>query len=86
MLMVDDRVLLEPYNYGKIGVRPEGVAAPTTLGTDMPLMEYAKSPVPLYQSDADPLRSPYGLLYDHFEFAFATGKPIGLLKTGVAAS
>jgi hypothetical protein len=74
MLAVDDRVLVEPYNYGKIGVRQQGVAAPTTLGTDMPLFEYRKSPSELYKGIADPLRNPYELLVDHFTFAFANAK------------
>jgi hypothetical protein len=44
LLAVDDCVLVEQYNYGKMGVRREGIAAPVSLGSDMPLIEYRKSP------------------------------------------
>jgi hypothetical protein len=76
ILAVDGHVLLEPYNYGKLGVKPEGMAIPRTLGADMPLIEYVANPVPLYAQDADSRRSPYGLLIDHFEFAFNIAKPV----------
>jgi hypothetical protein len=86
MLAVDDRVLVEPYNYGKIGVRREGVAAPTTLGTDMPLFEYCASPSELYRDSADPLREPYELQLDHFRFAFEHATPIQLGKVSLPPS
>jgi hypothetical protein len=67
MLLVDDAVLVEPYNYGKLappGAKP-GVG-PSRKG-------YAVDGIPEGGSDLyerDPLRSPFGLMEDHFRFVF----------------
>lgn len=72
MLCVDDTVLVEQYNYGKI--IPEVNDAPAAnLGTDMPLLEFQCLPSDLYKTNG--LRSPFGLQVDHFRFAYQTGKP-----------
>lgn len=70
VLRIDDRVLVEQYHYGKIV--PE--ETPAILGKDMPLFEYWASTPELYKSKSDPLRMPFGLLVDHFEYALAQSR------------
>ena len=79
MLAVDDRVLVEPYNYGKIGNKKEGASAPMVLGSDMPLMEFGSEPSRLYRDNYDKLRFPYSLHLDHFEYVFKQATPVDLL-------
>src|SRR4030095_15050588 len=68
-LQVGDRLLFEPYNYGKLG----GGSTPKILGTDMPLFEFQRD-VPSvyddveYQKNDLALRNPFELVTDHFEF------------------
>lgn len=78
MLRVDDTVLVEQYHYGK--VVPEGQGqAPAILGKDMPLVEYTRTGSPLY--DPIDLRSPFGLLNNHFEFSFENAAVVPLDDT-----
>jgi len=66
MLLVDDRVLVEQYHYGKTS---EGTQRfPVILGKQMPLVEYGRQDDDLYEHDQ--LRSPARLLEDHFLFVF----------------
>ena len=81
MLAADDRILVEPYNYGKLGAPKVGAAAPTTLGSDMPLMEFGSEPGRLYRDNYDKLRFPYNLHLDHFEYVFKQATPIDLFQT-----
>ncbi|HEY6293122.1 MAG TPA: hypothetical protein VI455_16345 [Terriglobia bacterium] len=78
MLAADDHVLVEPYNYGKLGSKRGGWGAPRTLGTDMPLFEFRSEPSVLYEKRSDPLRRPFELQVDHFEFAFSVAKRASL--------
>lgn len=82
MLRVDDTVLIEQYHYGKIVPAPYRGSAPVILGKDMPIFEYAASGSRLYDEEMDEamkLRNPFGLLEDHFAFAFKQGKPLHVL-------
>jgi hypothetical protein len=72
ILRVDDVVLFEPYHYGKIN--PTGDAP--TLGRDMPLFEFHEHDSRLYEEVVG--RRPFGLLKDHFEFAFKNAAPVDL--------
>jgi hypothetical protein len=69
LLIVDDAALVEQYHYGKI---PREGYTPNTyspvLGKDMPLVEYSAMSPRLFSRD--PLKDPYRLLRDHFEFVF----------------
>lgn len=77
MLRVDNSVLVEQYQYGK--VVPEGQKhAPAILGKDMPLIEYQRTGAPLY--DPIELRNPVSLLSDHFEFAFTRAAEVPILS------
>jgi hypothetical protein len=78
MLRVDDTVLAEQYHYGK--VVPAGQEAPSILGKDMPLVEYRPLGSPIYPPVE--LRNPFSLLRDHFEFAFARGLEVNVLRSG----
>jgi hypothetical protein len=78
MLRVDGTVLVEQYHYGKV-VPDDQRDAPAILGKDMPLIEYQQSTSPLY--DPIELRSPYSLLNDHFEFAFAKATEVNIWET-----
>ncbi len=82
MLAGDDRVLVEPYNYGKVASPMEGASAPITLGTDMSLMEFGDRPDLLYADDYDALRFPYSLQIDHYEYVFSQAQPIELFQSG----
>lgn len=66
MLLVDDRVLVEQYHYGKVSDGTERF--PVILGKQMPLIEYGPGYGDLYEQD--PMRSPAKLLEDHFLFVF----------------
>jgi hypothetical protein len=68
----DSCVLVEQYHYGKL---KGGYGA--ILGTDMPLYEFASGSSELYEQ-ADLLRLPYGLLSDHFDFAFRTADDVDI--------
>jgi hypothetical protein len=66
MLLVDDRLLVEQYHYGKV---PEATGRfPVILGKQMPLVEYGPVEGDLYKHD--PTRNPVRLLEDHFLFVF----------------
>jgi hypothetical protein len=80
MLASDQRVLVEPYNYGKIGNKQEGAAAPMVLGSDMPVMEFGCEPATIYRESYDRLRLPYSLYLDHFEYVFKQATPISLFE------
>jgi hypothetical protein len=69
ILRVDDRVLVEQYHYGKIVRQTRAI-----LGKDMPLFEYCETPSTLYREESDPLRRPFGLLVDHFQYAMAQAR------------
>lgn len=73
MLIVDDKVLVEQYHYGKtMPVEFAGHGTPPILGKDMALFEYARSPQRGFM-DLDTLdvsRNSYELLADHFGFVF----------------
>lgn len=89
MLAADHRVLVEPYNYGKIGNKQEGAAAPMVLGSDMPVMEFGSEPGTIYRDTYDKLRFPYSLYLDHFEYVFKQAVPVNLFEESantVAAS
>jgi hypothetical protein len=73
VLRVDDRVLVEQYHYGKVVRHTRAV-----LGKDMPLFEYAEAPSSLYQDGSDPLRRPFRLLVDHFEYALAQSRRVDI--------
>ncbi|MBI4338508.1 MAG: hypothetical protein HY680_00985 [Chloroflexi bacterium] len=75
VLRVDDHVLVEQYHYGKIIGQ-----VPAILGKDMPLVEYCKDPTPLFRSNANRLRSPFGLLVNHLDFALKS-MVVDLLST-----
>jgi len=86
MLAADNRILVEPYNYGKIGNKQEGAAAPMVLGSDMPLMEFGSEPVTLYRESYDRLRFPYSLYLDHFEYVFKQAAPVSLFEPSLEAT
>jgi hypothetical protein len=72
MLRVDDKILFEPYSYGKLDRK----AATPTLGGDMPVFEfhrYHKIP-DLFDSVKN--RSPWELLDDHFRFVTTVSESI----------
>jgi hypothetical protein len=66
LLIIDNTVLIEQYHYGKIV--PSQGDYPVILGKDMPLVEYSRDSLNLYETD--PLRNSAELLKDHFEFIF----------------
>jgi hypothetical protein len=71
MLRVDDHVFVEQYHLGKVvpaDDRELGVV--TTLGKDMPLIEFRRNVRRLFETPDLELRSPFRLLEDHFEFVF----------------
>jgi hypothetical protein len=72
VIRIDDRVLVEQYHYGKI-VRED---TPAILGKDMPLIECCENSSELYADKSDPLRRPFSLLANHFEFALAQSNPV----------
>lgn len=72
VLIVDDRVFVEQYHFGK-KIRP--ATRRTLLGKDMPLIEYTAHQQ--YLSDEDKRNgessaSPYHQIVDHFNFVFDT--------------
>jgi hypothetical protein len=73
VLRVDDRLLVEQYHYGKIVRETRAI-----LGKDMPLVEYCEAPSRLYEDESNPLRRPFGLLADHFEYALAQARKLKL--------
>jgi len=75
LLRIDDCVLVEQYHYGKIARHQRAI-----LGKDMPLVEYAKSPHQLYAGESDPLRRPFDLLVNHFEYAMAQAADAGVVR------
>lgn len=80
MLRVDDTVLVEQYHYGKL-VPPDQLGrSQAILGKDMPLFEFIKNPSSLYEPV--PLKSPFGLLEDHFRFAFEHAIPVDVTVSG----
>lgn len=70
MLLTDDSVLVEQYHYGKIRPPEEDAEKIKSkiLGGDVPVIEY-KKPKPQILRD-HPLRNPYGIFKDHFEYVF----------------
>ncbi len=68
LLIADDSALVEQYHYGKSLPTGDGGGSPVILGKDTPLIEYADRPSELFESD--PLRRPFRLLLDHFNFVF----------------
>jgi hypothetical protein len=76
ILQVDDSILVEQYHYGKIIPYPnKGTAA--ILGKDMPVVEYVNRSPDLYAEM--PLRRPFSLLTDHFEFAWELARKINVI-------
>lgn len=75
ILRVDDRVLVEQYHYGKIVRETRAI-----LGKDMPLVEYSEAPSQLYKDESNPLRRPFGLLVDHFNYALAQARKLKLME------
>ena len=71
ILRIDDKVLVEQYHYGKIAMHTRAI-----LGKDMPLIEYCKLPHKLYADQSDPLRRPFDLLIDHFDFVLSRSQPM----------
>lgn len=71
VLRIDDKVLAEQYHYGKVARQTRSI-----LGKEMPLFEYREQPSPLYESDSDPLRRPFDLLIDHFQYALARARRV----------
>lgn len=81
MLLADDTVLVEQYQYGKIKPGVSDVVSPI-LGKDMPVIEFAKygsvkqPPIQLESdSEGSPFaslqeREAYSLMESHFEFVF----------------
>ncbi len=73
LLRVDDTVLVEQYNYGKLG-KDFAVASPS-LGKDMALIEYTRNPKDVYEQES--VRQSFDLIADHFDFVFEKcAKPI----------
>ncbi|MDQ3935220.1 MAG: hypothetical protein M3340_11395 [Actinomycetota bacterium] len=68
MLLVDDVVFVEQFHLGKLVEGGQGLV--TSLGKDMPLVEYRRPPLEMFKQAGMRLRSPVGLLEDHFEFVF----------------
>jgi len=71
ILRIDDNVLIEQYHYGKIAKHTRAI-----LGKDMPLTEYCKTPHKLYVGQSNPLRRPFDLLVDHFDFVLSQSQPM----------
>lgn len=72
ILRVDGHILVEQYHYGKISTEMRSI-----LGKDMPLVEYldlTDQQSSLYTSD--PFRQPFGLLVDHFRYAFGEAREV----------
>jgi hypothetical protein len=86
LLQVGDKLLVEPYNYGKLGQSN----APSVLG-DMPLFEFQRR-IPAMFEDIDyreqnlPLRNPFQLVMNHFDFAFDTAIAIPVTPKREAAA
>lgn len=71
ILIVDDRVLVEQYHFGKAvppESRVEDQETPPILGKDMALVEYARTSSALVEVDES--RHPCDLLEDHFRFVW----------------
>jgi hypothetical protein len=66
ILRVDDTVLVEQYNYGKLG-KDFAVASPS-LGKDMALIEYTRDSKDVYEQDS--VWKSFDLIADHFNFVF----------------
>jgi len=75
ILRVDESVLVEQYHYGKI-IPSQSLGGRAILGKDMPIIEYGNQPSDLYQEI--PLRHPFSLLENHFEFAWELSRKINL--------
>lgn len=75
VLRIDGHMLVEQYHYGKIVRETKAI-----LGKDMPLIEYTESISHLYTTGSDPLRRPFGLLINHFDFAMKQSKALELSK------
>jgi len=81
VLRIDDCVLVEQYHYGKIAKETRAI-----FGKDMPLVEYARKPdrisEKLYEkNESNPLRRPFVLLVNHFEYALARAEKVDLFTT-----
>lgn len=71
ILIIDDNVLVEQYHYGKIAKHTRAI-----LGKDMPLIEYYRMPHKLYKKQSDPLRRPFDLLVNHYDFVLSQSQPM----------
>lgn len=68
MLLVDDVVLVEQFQYGKIAKADENDLVNPVLGKDMPLIEYAHTPTNLFEPVLG--RNAFQLMEDHFKYVF----------------
>jgi hypothetical protein len=66
LLLSDDRAMIEQYHFGKY-TRGRDRTDRQILGKEMPIVEYGKE---MAGPRAWPLRSPYLLLEDHFDFVW----------------
>jgi len=68
MLLVDNVVLVEQFQYGKIPKSDETDLVNPILSKDMPLIEYIRTPVTLFEPIQG--RNSFLLMEDHFDFVF----------------
>ncbi len=95
MLLCDDRLFVEPYNYGNSGNANANELEERILGSEMTLFEFRDKICEPFRHNAPASNRalPFQLLQDHFEFAFKQAHPVDLgfspdikLKTKVAGA
>jgi hypothetical protein len=66
-MITDESALVEQYHYGTIREKaePEQTLPPRVLGAEVPVLEFAAA-----TRNDDPLKHPYALYRDHFEFVY----------------